>query len=198
MPNDKILAYKTILGDIEIIEDQDTFQKNAIKKAQSVYNKLKELASYNLDDAIVISHDSGISVPILKNEPGICSARYAGEKATNQDNNQKLISKLNALELEKTPSYYTCCIAIVYMNMTYTVHGWMDGNVINKEIGILGFGYDPLFVPQNQTQTLAQLSPIFKKSFSHRSKALNLASFFLDIIGNQENNKLSFDKIRFY
>ncbi len=198
MPNDEVLAYKTILGDIKIIEDQDNFQKNAIKKAQSIYDKLKELHYDSLDNLIVISDDSGISVPVLNNEPGIYSARYAGEKATDKENNQKLILKLDTLKIKSTPAYYTCCIAIVYMNITYTVHGWMYGNVINKEKGILGFGYDPLFVPKYQRQTLAQLDTMFKKSFSHRSKALDLAKKILDIINNEENNKLSFDKIRFY
>ncbi len=182
MPDDEIIAYKTVLGDIEIIEDQDSFQKNAIKKAHSIYKKLEELDCYDIDDLLVLSDDSGISVPVLNNEPGIYSARYAGEEAKPKDNNKKLIHKLNTIKTKNTPAYYTCCIAIIYKNITYTVHGWMHGYVINEELGSLGFGYDPLFIPQNHTKTLAQLDPKFKKSFSHRSKALNLAKKILDII----------------
>ena len=88
MPNDEVVAFKEILGDIEIIEDKDSFKGNAIKKAQSIYD---ELEKKGLKDIIVISDDSGITVPALNNEPGIYSARYAGENASDKENNEKLI-----------------------------------------------------------------------------------------------------------
>ena len=64
-----------------------------------------------------------------------------------KENNAKLIENLNKQNIKKTPAFYTACIAIIYKNETYTVHGWMHGNVINKELGEGGFGYDPMFIP---------------------------------------------------
>ena len=88
MPNDEIVAFKEILGNFEIVEDKDTFKGNAIKKAQTIY---EELVKKDYEDIIVISDDSGITVPNLNNELGIYSARYAVEDASDKDNNTKLI-----------------------------------------------------------------------------------------------------------
>ena len=179
MPEDEVLAFSEILGQIEIDEDQDSFKGNAIKKAKTIYDLLMQKG---LNDVIVISDDSGISVSVLNNEPGIYSARYAGLNASDKDNNEKLKSELNKLGLEKTPAFYTACIALVYKNEVYTVHGWMHGNVINKEIGENGFGYDPMFIPNGYEKTLGELPAEIKKEFSHRSKALKLAMKVLDVI----------------
>ena len=179
MPNDEVVAFSEILGQIEIDEDQDSFKGNAIKKAKTIYDLLMQKG---LADVIVISDDSGITVPALNNEPGIYSARYAGLNASDKDNNKKLIENLNAKNLEKTPAFYTACIAIVYNGETYTVHGWMHGNVINKELGEGGFGYDPMFIPNGFDKTLGELGYDAKKEFSHRTKALNLAIKVLDVI----------------
>ena len=179
MPNDDVVAFSEILGKIEVDEDQDSFKGNAIKKAKTIYDLLMEKG---LNDVIVISDDSGITVPALNNEPGIYSARYAGLNASDKDNNKKLIENLNAINLESTPAFYTACIAIIYKNETYTVHGWMHGNVINKEIGEGGFGYDPMFIPNGFDKTLGELGYEAKKEFSHRTKALNLAMKVLDVI----------------
>ncbi len=179
MPNDEVVAFSDILGKIEIEEDKDSFKGNAIKKAQTIYDELIKIA---YKDFVVISDDSGITVPSLNNEPGIYSARYAGENATDKENNQKLIDNLNKNNLSKTKAYYTACIAIVYKGEVYTVHGWMHGEVINKEIGEGGFGYDPMFIPNDFDKTLGELPYEVKKSFSHRSKALALAKKVLDVI----------------
>ncbi|APW64994.1 MULTISPECIES: non-canonical purine NTP pyrophosphatase [Arcobacteraceae] len=179
MPNDEVVAFKEILGDIEIIEDQNSFKGNAIKKAQTIYDKLLEKG---FSDIIVISDDSGITVPALNNEPGIYSARYAGVNASDKENNAKLIKNLNLKTLEKTPAFYTACIAIVYQGEVYTVHGWMHGNVINEQKGEGGFGYDPMFIANGFDKTLGELGYEAKKDFSHRTKALNLAKKVLDVI----------------
>ena len=179
MPNDDVIAFKEILGDIEIIEDKDSFKGNAIKKAQTIY---EELLKKGINDIIVISDDSGISVPALNNEPGIYSARYAGLNASDKENNEKLIKNLKEKNLEKTPAFYTACIAIIYQGRTYTVHGWMHGNVINEQKGEGGFGYDPMFIPKDFDKTLGELGYEAKKEFSHRTKALNLAKKVLDVI----------------
>ena len=179
MPNDEVIAFSEILGKIEIDEDQDSFKGNAIKKAKTIYDLLVKKGFSNI---IVISDDSGISVPVLNNAPGIYSARYAGINASDKDNNAKLISKLNELNLEKTPAFYTACIALIYKNEVYTVHGWMHGIVVNKEVGENGFGYDPMFIPNGFDKTLGELPNEIKKEFSHRSKALKLAKKVLDVI----------------
>ncbi|WP_108063482.1 non-canonical purine NTP pyrophosphatase [Poseidonibacter lekithochrous] len=179
MPNDEVVAFKEILGDIEIIEDKDSFKGNAIKKAQTIYD---ELINKNYKDVIVISDDSGITVPVLNNEPGIYSARYAGENASDEDNNNKMIKNLKAQNIERTPAYYTACIAIIYQGEVYTVHGWMHGDVTSKPVGTEGFGYDPLFIPKGFDETLGVLPHEVKKEFSHRSSALKLAKKVLDVI----------------
>ena len=179
MPNDDVIAFSEILGKFEIIEDKDSFKGNAIKKAQTIYDELIKIGQ---NDVIVISDDSGITVPALNNEPGIYSARYAGEGSSDKENNAKLIENLNKNNLEKTPAFYTACIAIVYKGEVYTVHGWMHGNVINKELGEGGFGYDPMFIPNGFDKTLGELGYEAKKEFSHRTKALNLAMKVLDVI----------------
>ena len=179
MPNDEVIAFSEILGKFEIIEDKDSFKGNAIKKAQTIYDELIKIGQ---NDAIVISDDSGITVPALNNEPGIYSARYAGEGSSDKQNNAKLIENLNKNNLEKTPAFYTACIAIVYKGEVYTVHGWMHGNVINKELGEGGFGYDPMFIANGFDKTLGELGYEAKKEFSHRTKALDLAKKVLDVI----------------
>ena len=179
MPNDDVIAFSEILGNIEIVEDKDSFKGNAIKKAQTIYDELIKIGQ---NDVIVISDDSGITVPALNNEPGIYSARYAGEGSSDKQNNAKLIENLNKNNLEKTPAFYTACIAIVYKGEVYTVHGWMHGNVINKELGEGGFGYDPMFIPNGFDKTLGELGYEAKKEFSHRTKALDLAMKVLDVI----------------
>ena len=180
MPEDEVLAFSEILGQIEIDEDQDSFKGNAIKKARTIYDLLIEKGFDK--NVIVISDDSGITVPALNNEPGIYSARYAGLNASDKENNAKLIENLNKQNLEETPAFYSACIAIIYKNETYTVHGWLHGVVINKEIGEGGFGYDPMFIPEGFEQTLGELGYEVKKEFSHRTKALNLAMKVLDVI----------------
>ncbi len=177
LPNDEVIAFKDIVGDMDIVEDGDTFQANAIIKVKAIYKKLEDTKG-----VIVISDDSGISVPILNNEPNIYSARYAGVGATDKENNKKLISKLITKNIQKTVSYYTACIAIMYQNKIYTVHGWMFGNVITKEVGESGFGYDPMFIPEGYEKTLGELDDKIKKEFSHRSRALNLSKKILNVI----------------
>lgn len=175
LPKVDIIPYSEILGDFEIIEDGLSFQENAIKKAKEVYDKLND------DNCIVISDDSGITVPALNGEPGIYSARYSKE-GSDSSNNNKLIKNLKEKDLTSTDAYYTACIAIVYKNQVYTVHAWMHGIVITQTKGEGGFGYDPMFIPKNYDKTLAELPYEVKKSLSHRSKALHLALKIIDLL----------------
>jgi len=178
--NHNVIPYSDILGVFDIPETGETFQENAIIKAQTVNKKLQEI-KYK-EEYIVISDDSGITVPALNNEPNIYSARYAGINATDKTNNKKLISKLNEKKLTRTSAFYTACLAISFNDKIYTTHGWMYGDVINEEIGKDGFGYDPLFIPKGFENTLGILEKSVKKDLSHRSKALALAMKVIGVI----------------
>lgn len=180
LPEHTVTPYSEILGSFEIEETGLTFQENAIVKAKNIVKRLEE-SGYK-KEYIVISDDSGITVPALNNEPNIYSARYAGENATDKDNNTKLISKLNEKKLTKTKAFYTACLAVAYKNEIYTTHGWMHGDVINEEQGNGGFGYDPLFIPDGYEKTLGILENGVKKELSHRSKALALAMKVIGVI----------------
>ncbi|HHB93660.1 MAG TPA: RdgB/HAM1 family non-canonical purine NTP pyrophosphatase [Campylobacterales bacterium] len=175
MCQDEVISFSKLLGDLEIVEDGDSFKANALIKARTIYNKLGE-------DYIVVSDDSGISVPLLGGEPGIYSARYAGEGASDRDNLYKLIDEVKAKGVDKTPAYYTASIAIVSKYGEYSVHGWMYGDIISRPIGENGFGYDPIFIPSGYQQTLGELDEDVKKSISHRSKALQLAKPIIEML----------------
>ena len=179
LPNNDVFAYSDILGKFDIDETGTSFKENAIIKASEVNEKLKQIGEKNF---IVISDDSGISLPILQNAPGVFSARYAKVGASDKENNTKLISKLDELDLDRTPAFYTACIAIIYKDFTYTVHGFMHGMAINKELGTNGFGYDPLFIPNGFSKTLGELDFEVKQEFSHRNRALKLAKKVLEVI----------------
>jgi len=169
MCDTEVIAFSDILGEMEIVEDADSFKGNALIKARTIYEKLED------ESAIVISDDSGISVPLLGGVPGIFSARYAGEGASDKENLYKLIDALKEKNLKKTSAYYTAAIAIVSKHGEYVVHGWMHGEVLSLTRGEKGFGYDPMFVPDGYTKTLGELDDHVKKSISHRAKALRLA-----------------------
>jgi len=172
----EVIAYSEIMPKFEIVEDGQTFKENAIIKAKSIFEKLDD------KNAIVLADDSGISVPILNGEPGIFSARYAGENATDKDNLFKLIDELKKKGISKTPAFYTASMAISTEKGVFTTHGWMYGDVIDKARGKNGFGYDPMFIPIGFDKTLGELKAEVKKEFSHRTKALKLAKIVIDTL----------------
>jgi len=175
MWNDEVVAFSELLGEMEIVEDADTFKGNALIKAQTIYEKLG-------DEYLVISDDSGISVPLLGGDPGIYSARYAGEGASDKENLLKLLDKVKKQGVEETPAYYTAAIAIVSKYGEYVVHGWMHGDVIVEPRGEKGFGYDPMFVPYGYKKTLGELDSAIKARISHRASALNLAKPIIEML----------------
>jgi XTP/dITP diphosphohydrolase len=147
----------------EIIEDGDTYEENARKKAETIYNVFK---------LPVIADDSGLSVIQLNGEPGVYSARYAGEGCTYDDNNRKLLLELSDYP-EPHRAEFVCC-AVYYDGMKYfSVIGKLPGQIINDLRGSQGFGYDPIFLPDGYEKTLAELSLSEKNKISHRSKAFN-------------------------
>lgn len=172
----EVFPYTDLIEGFEIIEDGDTFKENALIKARAVYKALGD------NDAVVIADDSGISVDVLDGAPGIYSARYGGENATDKDNLLKLVDALKAKGVESSKAHYTAAIAVVSREGESCVHGWMHGEVITAPRGENGFGYDPMFVPDGFDKTLGELDNDVKVGLSHRSKALNLAKILIDQI----------------
>lgn len=177
----EIYSYTDLIKEFEIIEDGDTFKKNALIKARAVYKALGD------ESAVVIADDSGISVDVLGGAPGIYSARYAGENCTDKDNLNKLVNAVKSAGKQSSPAHYTAAIAIVSKEGESCVHGWMHGEVITQPRGENGFGYDPIFIPAGHTLTLGELDSEVKVGISHRSKALHLAKILIDQIKNQRS-----------
>jgi XTP/dITP diphosphohydrolase len=173
---DEVIPFSEILGPMEIEENGATFAENALIKARTIFEKLGR------GDVIVVSDDSGITVPALGGEPGIYSARYAGEGAGDRENLMKLVEKLEEKGLESAPAFYTAAIAVVSPKAEYVMHGWMHGKVIDTPRGEGGFGYDPMFVPEGHEKTLGELEPEVKKALSHRAKALDLAKPIIEML----------------
>jgi len=178
----QVIAFKDLVGDLEIEENGTTFAQNALIKAKAIYELIDK------ERYIVISDDSGISVEALNFEPNIYSARYAGVDANDKDNLQKVVDNLNEKGIETSRAYYTAAIAIVSKWGEYVVHGWMHGSVINTQKGENGFGYDPIFIPNGFDKTLGELEDDVKKGLSHRSKALNLAKPIIDMLKRYSND----------
>jgi XTP/dITP diphosphohydrolase len=170
----EVLAYSDVMEPFEIEETGLSFKENALIKARAVYERLAD------KNAIVLSDDSGISVPALGGIPGIYSARYAGVGASAKDNLYKLIETLKEKGIDKTPAFYTAAIALVCAKGEFCVHGWMHGEAIAQARGNNGFGYDPMFIPCGYDKTLGELDESVKKAFSHRARALELAHIIIN------------------
>lgn len=169
----EVLAYSDVIEPFEIEETGLSFKENALIKARAVYERLDD------KNVLVLSDDSGISVPALGGIPGIYSARFAGANAGAKENLNKLIQTLKDNALTKTPAFYTAAIALVCAKGEFCVHGWMHGEAIAGARGNNGFGYDPMFIPEGYEQTLGELDESVKKAFSHRARALELAHIVL-------------------
>jgi XTP/dITP diphosphohydrolase len=183
MCKDEVVPFSELLGEFEIVEDGDTFASNALIKARTIYEKLA--AKNPSIEYLVISDDSGISLPVLDGAPGIYSARYAGVGVTDKENLYKLIAAVKEKGLTSTPAYYTAAIAIVSKYGEYVVHGWMHGDVIDEARGNKGFGYDPMFIPAGYDKTLGELDDDVKSAISHRGKALALAKPIIWMLKNK-------------
>jgi len=175
----EVFPYTDLMEGFEIVEDGETFKENALIKARAVYKALGDT------DAVVIADDSGISVDVLDGAPGIYSARYGGENATDKDNLYKLSDELKSRKVDSSSAHYTAAIAIVSREGGSCVHGWMHGRVSVNLKGENGFGYDPMFTPDGFEQTLGELDGEVKRGLSHRSKALHLAKILIDQIKAQ-------------
>jgi XTP/dITP diphosphohydrolase len=171
-----VVPYTDLIAPFEIIEDADTFKENALIKARAVFEALND------DTAIVIADDSGISIDALEGAPGVFSARYAKEGASDKENLDKAVAMLKEQGVALSPAHYTAAMAIVGKSGAFTVHGWMYGNATSLPRGDKGFGYDPMFIPLGYKQTLGELDDEVKKTLSHRSQALRLARVILQAL----------------
>ena len=165
LPGMEIVGAHEINGLPDVIEDGNSFQANAVKKAVSLamLTKLWTLAD-----------DSGLEVEALNGEPGVYSARYAGERANYAANNAKLLSLLE--QQEHRAARFVCVVALSSPSgRAQIVEGLCQGRILRESRGEQGFGYDPLFVPDNYEQTFAQMDATLKNKISHRARALNLA-----------------------
>ncbi len=168
-----IRGFDEVVTPFEIEENGETFKQNALVKAKTLYDFLED------ENFIVMSDDSGLSLPILDGKPGVHSARFAGVNAGYKANTAKLVETLKKMGIKKTPAYYTTCIAMATKWGDFTVHGYMHGSVIDEQRGDKGFGYDPTFIPNEEFRTLGQMEKEEKLAISHRSKALDLAKIIL-------------------
>jgi XTP/dITP diphosphohydrolase len=143
-----------------------TFAENATLKAVEI-SKAK--------DSLVIADDSGLEVDALDGAPGIYSARYAGETASDTENVEKLLRELGARNVadEKRSARFRCVIALARNgNVLGTFEGIVEGNVVDLPRGTGGFGYDPVFQPKEFQQTFAEMPPELKNKISHRAQAI--------------------------
>jgi len=150
----------------DTVEDRDTLEGNAIKKAQEL------CAATGL---MALADDSGLEVEALNGAPGVFSARYAGEPCSYEDNNAKLLRELSGKDNRR--ARFRTVIALVRPGEEpLTVEGICPGTLIDELRGEHGFGYDPLFIPDGYTQTFAELPSEMKNKISHRANALAEAS----------------------
>lgn len=154
-------------------ETGTTFAENAAIKA---------VAASKIFPGIVLADDSGIEADALGGAPGVWSARYAGEKATDADNRAKLLRELDAAGArgKERTGRFRCVMALAENGKVIgTFDGAVEGIIINQEKGGGGFGYDPLFVPDGYCETFGQLSAEIKNGLSHRGRALEKVREYL-------------------
>lgn len=159
------------LNDIQITEEIEetgtTFEENAVIKARAAASR----------GYIGIADDSGLEVDVLGGEPGVYSARYAGEPCDDARNNEKLLQKMAAIPDENRGAAFVSVIACVlpwYADEPIVARGICRGVILTEPRGAGGFGYDPLFWYQPLGKTFAELSPEEKNSISHRARAMEI------------------------
>ncbi|MCM8532462.1 MAG: RdgB/HAM1 family non-canonical purine NTP pyrophosphatase [Lentisphaeraceae bacterium] len=161
----EVISGKEAGGIPEVIEDKDTFEGNASKKA---------IETAQAKNMFVFSDDSGLCVEALDGRPGVYSARYAGENATDTDRMNKLLGELEGKETRAAK--FVCTIALATPEgLIGTATGECHGTIASAPQGNEGFGYDPLFIPDGYDKTFAELGEDIKNKLSHRGNALKKA-----------------------
>ena len=159
----EVLSLRDVNIDIEVEETGSTYEQNAAIKAEAIKNNTKLL---------VIADDSGLEIEALDNFPGITSARYASQMGGSQKANQAILQKMQNIENRRAK--FIAVIALSnYKNETLLFRGEAYGHITEKEEGVGGFGYDPIFFSDEAHQTFSLLDGPQKNRFSHRGKAVN-------------------------
>ena len=164
----RVITLKEAGIDIDIPEPHDTLEANATEKSSVIY----QLTHQN-----VFSEDTGLEVDALQGEPGVKSARYAGEGKNFQANIDKLLSKLGD-HLERTARFRTV-VSLIWEGKEYQFEGICEGHITTTQKGTGGFGYDPIFIPIGSNKSFAEMSMDEKNQFSHRKKAIVQLIHFL-------------------
>ena len=177
----KVLEFKKKLSNIfsikslhdlnfneEIPENENSIKKNAIFKSKFIYNIYK---------SNVFSDDTGLEIEALNNEPGVRSARYSGEEKNPLKNIELVLKKLEGISNRK--ARFRTVISLIYNDKNYCFEGIVNGTIIDKPKGHMGFGYDPIFVANNMKETFAEISLYEKNKISHRAIATNKLIDFL-------------------
>lgn len=152
----------------DLNEDGDTLEENALQKARFIYQK------YGLE---CFSEDTGLEVEVLKNEPGVYSARFAGPQKSDNDNIQLLLTKLN--NQSNRNARFRTVLVLILNKKEYIFEGIIHGVIAYEKKGVCGFGYDPIFIPCNHEQSFGELSIEIKNKISHRSIAIKKLMDFL-------------------
>ena len=153
----------------EIPENENSIKKNAIFKSKFIHNIFK---------SNVFSDDTGLEIESLNNEPGVHSARYGGEKKDPLKNINLVLKKMKGVSNRK--ARFRTVISLMMDNKNYCFEGIVNGTIIDKPKGDMGFGYDPIFVADNMNKTFAEITLIEKNKISHRAIATNKLIDFLN------------------
>lgn len=163
LPGVELISLDEVAPDLVLEEPFDTFTENALAKARAVVIATGMPA---------FADDSGLEVDGLGGAPGVRSARYAGEMATDKENNQKLVHELEYVAEEGRRARYRCVAVLVAPDGREVVaEGSCEGTVVLEGRGTEGFGYDPHFIPEGQSRTMGEISLNEKLGFSHRGRA---------------------------
>lgn len=157
--------------DIYVVEDGETFEENSVKKAKEICK---------VSSMITVADDSGLVVDYLNGAPGVYSARYAGENATDEEKYMKLLSELKGVPKDERTARFVSVISIVYPNgECESLRGECEGLITEAPEGNGGFGYDPVFYCPEYNKTFGELSMEEKNKISHRAKALEKLKEYL-------------------
>lgn len=157
----------------DVPETHFTIRENAIEKAQFVWDMFGKDC---------FADDTGLEVDVLDGAPGVYSARYAGEPKNPARNVQKLLRELEGVPFAERTARFRCVIALIEGGELHVFEGTCEGHIALEPQGQLGFGYDPVFVPEGMEKTMAMLTLEEKNSISHRGRALDLLAAHLGLV----------------
>ncbi len=166
-----LLGLKDIGCTDDIPETGNTLEANARMKAWYVWNK------YQVD---CFADDTGLEIEVLNNEPGVFSARYAGEQRNSEDNMSKVLSRLAGNENRK--ARFRTVICLITQGQEQLFEGIVEGAISKERRGEEGFGYDPIFIPNSEARSFAQMTLEEKNTISHRGRAIKKLALYLESI----------------